>query len=314
MSYRAQTTEVAGLTAAVLDDEEAGLRATWAIGAGMLGASLMYRGDELLWQGAGVRGYVRERKFMGIPFLHPWANRLDGFSYHLHGHDVRLNRSSPLLKLDEHGLPIHGLLNASPDWSIAELEADADAARLTGAFEFAAPELLELFPFPHRVEMTVTVSSGAVQVTTTVVPTTDEPVPVAFGFHPYLQIPGVPRAEWEVAFPVRRRLLLDARQIPTGATEDVEPLTGPIGSRTWDDGFDRIEPPRRFEIRGGERTIALEYAEGYPNAQVFAPPGQEYICVEPMMVPANALRASEAALRWATPAQPVSAAFRIQPG
>jgi galactose mutarotase-like enzyme len=250
---------------------------------------------------------------MGIPFLHPWANRLDGFSYHLDGHDVRLDRASSLLKLDEHGLPIHGLLNANRDWSISELGADADAARLIGSFEFARPELLELFPFPHQVQMSVTVVSGTVEVTTSVIATTEEPVPVAFGFHPYLQIPGAPRAEWEVSFPVRRRLCLDARSIPTGATEDVEPLTGPIGSRTWDDGFDRIEPPGRFEIRGAERTIALDYVEGFPYAQVFAPPGEAYTCVEPMTAPANALRGSEAALRWATPAQPVSATFLIQP-
>jgi aldose 1-epimerase len=138
-------------------------------------------------------------------------------------------------------------------------------------------------------------------------------VPIAFGFHPYLQIPGVPREQWEVAFPVRSRLLLDARQIPTGATQDVEPLTGPIGSRTWDDGFDRFDPPGRFEIRGGDRTVAIEYVEGFPDAQVFAPPGESYICVEPMTAPANALRGSEAALRWATPADPVSATFRIRP-
>jgi aldose 1-epimerase len=311
MSYRAQRTEVAGLPAAALHDDDAGLGATWAVGAGMLGASLAYRGDELLWQGAGVTGYLRERKFMGIPFLHPWANRLDGFSYHLDGHDVRLDRSSPLLKLDEHGLPIHGLLNASRDWSISELRADDDAARLVGSLDFDRPELLALFPFPHRVEMSVTVASGAVEVTTTVIPTAEEPVPIAFGFHPYLQIPGVPRAEWDVSFPVRRRLLLDARQIPTGATEDIEPLTGPIGSRTWDDGFDRIEPPGRFEIRGGQRTITLEYVEGYPNAQAFAPPGEPYVCVEPMTAPANALRGSEAALRWATPERAASATFRI---
>ena len=37
----------------------------------------------------------------------------------------------------------------------------------------------------------------------------DVPVPVSFGFHPYLLLPGVPRAEWQVAVPVRRRLDLD---------------------------------------------------------------------------------------------------------
>jgi len=101
-------TRVAGLRAWRLSDDEAALHTTWVPGAGMLGASLVHRGQEMLWQGAGVRGYARERKFMGIPFLHPWANRLSDFGYRAGGHDVVLDPASPLLLLDDHGLPIHG--------------------------------------------------------------------------------------------------------------------------------------------------------------------------------------------------------------
>lgn len=314
MSYRIEASQLAGVPAAVLYDDDAGVRATWAVGAGMLGASLVHRGDELLWQGAGVAAYLRERKFMGIPFLHPWANRLDGFGYHAGGHDVQLDPSSSLLKLDDHGLPIHGLLNASHNWSIAELTADGDAARLLAALEFATPELLAAFPFPHRIEIEVTLREGAVAVTTTLTPTGGESVPVAFGFHPYLQLAGEPRAEWQVSFPVRRRLLLDSRQIPTGATEAVEPLTGAIGARTWDDAFDRIDAHARLEVRSGRRSVAIEYGDRYPDAQVFAPPGQDYICIEPMTAVANALRGPDSALQWARPREPFSATFRIVPG
>jgi galactose mutarotase-like enzyme len=310
--YRIEVTELSGLPAAVLHDDAAGLRATWAIGAGMLGASLVHQGEELLWQGAGVEAYVRERTFMGIPFLHPWANRLDGFDYHAGGHDVTLDPQSSLLKLD-HGLPIHGLLNASPDWSLEELSADAERARMLAALAFDSPALLAAFPFPHRVEIALEARDGVLAVTTTVTATGAEPVPVAFGFHPYLQIPGVPRAEWEVSFPVRRRLLLDSRQIPTGATEEVGPITGPIGNRTWDDGFDQIDAPRRFVVRAAPRSITIDYVDGYPNAQVFAPPGRGFICIEPMTAPANALRGPDSALRWVAPGDSHSATFRIIP-
>ena len=34
-------------------------------------------------------------------------------------------------------------------------------------------------------------------------------VPIAFGYHPYLTVPGTPRAEWTVELPVDRRLVLD---------------------------------------------------------------------------------------------------------
>ena len=35
--------------------------------------------------GDGVGAYLREGKTMGIPLLHPWANRLNGFRYRVAG-------------------------------------------------------------------------------------------------------------------------------------------------------------------------------------------------------------------------------------
>jgi aldose 1-epimerase len=312
--YRTETTELAGIPACSLHDEESDVHATWLVGAGMLGASIVHRGAELLWQGAGPEAYARERKFMGIPFLHPWANRLSAFGYRTGGRDVVLDRSSPLLHLDPNGLPIHGLLNASRDWTLGDHGADEDRARLLATFDFDRPELLEAFPFRHRVEMEVDLTAASLWVRTTVVATGGDAVPVAFGFHPYLQLPELPRSEWEVSFPVRRHLLLDQYMIPTGATEPAEPITGPIGDRTWDDGFDRIDPPGRFEVRALDRTTVVNYAEGYPVAQVFAPPGTEYICVEPMTAPANALNGPDSGFQWVPPGERRSAVFGLELG
>jgi galactose mutarotase-like enzyme len=182
---------------------------------------------------------------------------------------------------------------------------------LVASFEFDRPELLDAFPFRHRVEIEIGLDERGVSATTTVTATGKEAVPIAFGFHPYLQIPGRPRAEWTVSLPVRRRLLLDSKGIPTGDTELVEPIHGAIGERTWDDGFDRIDTPARFELHGGRRTIALEYADGYPVAQIFAPPGQDYICVEPMTAPTNALNGRKGAFRSLPAGERYSATFRI---
>lgn len=308
--YGIEMTRVAGASAWALRDEGAGLRTTWVPRAGMLGASLVHRGEEMLWQGAGVPGYAREGKFMGIPFLHPWANRLDGFSYRAGGHEVVLDPASPLLKLNN-GLPIHGVLTASRRWVVREVAADGGRAKLSASFAFDRPELLAVFPFRHRVDLEVELSGGALSVRTTLTATGSDAVPVAFGFHPYLQIPGIPRAEWEVRFPVRRRLVLDSRLIPTGATKQVRPLTGAIGNRTWDDAFDRVEKQSSFTVHGGERAIEVQYTDGYPCAQIFAPPEQEYICIEPMTAPGNALAGPDERLEWVPPGEQRSASFRI---
>ncbi len=161
--YRVEATRLAGLRAWRLSDRRAELHTTCVPGAGMLGASLVHRGVEMLWQGSGVRGYVQQRKFMGIPFLHPWANRLSDFSYHAKGHDVVLDPGSPMLLFDDSGLPIHGVLTASRRWRVRGVSADDAHARLAASLEFDRSELLEAFPFPHRVELEIELSAGALR-------------------------------------------------------------------------------------------------------------------------------------------------------
>lgn len=309
--YRVELTRLAGLRAWRLSDNGADLHTTWVPGAGMLGASLVHRGQEMLWQGAGVRAYARQRKFMGIPFLHPWANRLAGFSYRAGGHDVVLDSASPLLLLDDNGLPIHGVLTASRRWRMRGASADDARARLSASLEFDQPDLLAAFPFPHRVELDVELSGGALQVCATLINSGTEPVPVAFGFHPYLRLPGVPRREWVVAFPVRHRLVLDEREIPSGVTERVAHLTGPVGARTWDDAFERVAPDSCFELTAAGRTVEVHYGDGFSVSQIFAPPGAEYLCIEPMTAPPNALRGPDDELGWVPAGEQRSATFRI---
>ncbi len=64
------------------------LEAAFAPVAGMVGCSLTHRGDELLAQRKGLEEYARSGSTFGIPFLHPWANRLSGFGYAARGQEV----------------------------------------------------------------------------------------------------------------------------------------------------------------------------------------------------------------------------------
>jgi aldose 1-epimerase len=202
--------------AITLQDPEHGLEAVFAADAGMVGCSLRHRGEELLDRRKGLRAYAERGTTMGIPLLHPWANRLAEFSYEAAGHLVRLDRTSPLVVHDEHGLPMHGLLPGRRRWHVRE----ASGRRLLADLDFTSdPAVLAAFPFPHVLELDARLEGGALEVDTTVTAASEEPVPIAFGWHPYLRLPGVPRPDWEVGLPVLRRLVLDERQIPTGAVE-----------------------------------------------------------------------------------------------
>jgi aldose 1-epimerase len=288
---------------------EGELAATFVPQLGMIGASLTHKGEELLGQRNGLPAYEARGSTMGIPLLYPWANRLSGFQYDVAGKHVTIDRDSPRVKLDENGIPIHGLLTASPHWQASTTGERTLAATLDYG---AHPELLEAYPFPHTLRMEVRLLPSRLEVETEVLADQDSPVPVSFGFHPYLALPNVPRAEWHVELPVEQHLILDGHSIPTGETEPAEIAPGPLGERTFDDGYAELtgEPPT-FVLQGGGRRIAVGFDAGYGFAQVFAPPKQDLICFEPMTAATNALVAGGPGLEVLQPGQTKRAVFSI---
>lgn len=306
----------AGVRLASSDGE---LEATVLPHLGMVVASLRHRGEELLALRGGPSAYAERGSTFGIPLLHPWANRLSAWSYALLGHEVTLDPASPVAHRDaDTGLPIHGLLAANRSWVVTERETLGLVAEL----DFAAqPELLAAFPFPHRLRMKLAVDAadqgGSLTVSLRLSPSGVEPVPVAFGFHPYLTLPGSDRRGWTIEVPVRRRVLLDGQGIPTGETEELPPgvLDGPLGERSFDDNFDRLAPGPGgcsvFAVADSRRRIEVRFARGYEHAQMYAPPGSDFICFEPMTAPIDALRSAREALPMVEPGSSFEASFVV---
>jgi galactose mutarotase-like enzyme len=101
----------------------------------------------------------------GIPFLHPWANRLAEQWYRVQGRPVELDVSSPLLHLDEHGLPMHGVPWSLLSWIVTEARQDSVSARL----EWSTSDLLNIFPFSHHVELAASIQPDGLTLETTLV-------------------------------------------------------------------------------------------------------------------------------------------------
>ncbi|MGH9280958.1 MAG: aldose 1-epimerase [Acidimicrobiales bacterium] len=258
--------------------------ATFLPSLGMLGVSLRDDGDELLDLSAGLAAY-RAQHTTGLPLLAPWANRLGGWEYSAAGVDVNL--AGLPLHTDENGLPIHGTMLARPEWELTGVEPDTLRAR----FRFGdRPDLLASFPFPHDIGFEAVVTDGALTVTTSIEPTGDRPVPVSFGYHPYFRLPAAPRDSWTLTLPARRRVVLDARGLPTGETTPMEPESTVVGDSSLDDHF-ALGDDRRLSLSGGGRRVVLDYEDGYPFAQVFSPAGKEFVAIEPMTAATDALRA-----------------------
>ncbi len=136
-------------------------------------------------------------------------------------------------------------------------------------------------------------------------------VPAAFGFHPYLGIPELPRAAWRLELPAMQKLVLDGRGIPTGEEVPFDPVDAPLGERAFDDGFALLDERSSLSLAGGGRRISVEFITGYRYAQVFAPPDKDYVALEPMVGPTNTL-ATGRGLRIVRPGEQFRAAFRIR--
>jgi aldose 1-epimerase len=301
-----------GLPAITLSSPDEDLEAAFVPDAGMVGCSLHHRGDEILGQRHGLARYVAEASTMGIPFLHPWANRLGARRFVTLGREVDLGVAEPPPNSDPNGLPIHGLLSAARGWRVERRDSSDSGGAISARFDFAAHEgLMRAFPFPHEVGIEVTLAGSRLTIATMVEATQDEPVPAAFGFHPYFQLPGVDRAHWEVEIPVRERLLLDERMLPTGEREATSVAGGPLRDRTFDDAY--VSPPADapFTVSGGGRRIEVAFESGFPFAQVYAPAEDDVIAIEPMTAPTNALITDGADLPVAEAGSRYAAVFSV---
>jgi galactose mutarotase-like enzyme len=314
-SHEVRDDRVAGLDGIVLVARERDLRVAFAPGAGMVGYSLVDRGEELLGQRGGMQAYREKGSSFGIPLLHPWANRLAGTAYAAGGREVELDASRSPVHLDGNGLPIHGLVAASPYWEVVGRTPGDGLAAMAARLDFGAhEELSAAFPYPHELHVQAELVEDTLTVATILLATADVPVPVSFGWHPYFRLPDVPRADWLVELPVRERAVLDSLGLPTGEVEPVEIEPGPLGSRTYDDHYVGLPAPTTFAVEGGGRRIEVEFGQGYPCAQVYAPLGVEaepYVCFEPMTAPVNSLVSGDG-LNFVAPGGSFRAEFRVR--
>jgi aldose 1-epimerase len=304
---------IAGSSALTLSSDAAGgIEVAFVPSAGMVGCSLRHRGEELLGQRGGLPTYIEKHSTMGIPLLHPWANRVALPRFPVAGRVVDLDLDSPPPAVDANGLPIHGLLSAAGGWSVEAHTGTEDGGVLYARFDFAGDdELMAAFPFPHQVLFDASLRATELTVTTTILAADEGPVPISFGYHTYLCLPGVDRAEWEVEMPVRERLELDSRMLPTGGREPVRVEDGRLGSRTFDDAYTAPGEEAPFVLAGGGRRIELRLGEGYRFAQVYAPTDDDVIAYEAMTAPTNALVAGGPDLPLLDPGGRYEAAFSI---
>jgi aldose 1-epimerase len=265
-------------------------------GSGNMAFEMKVNGTNLLWWPFSTVEEFKARPVMsGIPFLGPWANRLDEQAFYANG--VRYPFDMALGNV-RGAIPIHGFLTTSPNWQVIELKADAASAWVTSRLEFfRQPSSMKQFPFAHTIDMTYRLQDGVLEVHTMIRNLSADPMPVAIGFHPYFRLADSPRDEWSVSVAARTHWLLAANKVPTGVTEPISRLfpdaqAVPLRNYDLDDVFSELVRDSSghavMTVKGRTQKIDVVFGERWRSAVVWAPkpgaPGQDrnFICFEPM--------------------------------
>jgi aldose 1-epimerase len=215
------------------------------------------KGEDVIRRTWNTLDEIRGRMGLnGVPLLWPYANRLDEQAFYANGQKYSFDPG--LGNTGRGAIPIHGFVTGADAWKVVETKADTKSAWATMKLDFFRnPRYMKQFPFAHTLTMTYRVQDGALEVHTRIDSLSDEPMPVAIGFHPYFQLTDSPREEWRLSVGAKTHWVLDSNTLPTGQTEPItrilpDPKNVLVKDVTLDDIFTDLERDDR-----GRATMSL---------------------------------------------------------
>jgi aldose 1-epimerase len=265
----------------------------------------------LRWPYASLEDFKAKPGFNGNPFLGPWANRLDEQAFYANGRRYAFDMELGNVRGK---IPIHGMLTAAREWKVVEVKADASSARVTSRLEFFRnPMWMKQWPFAHTIDMTHALQDGVLQVATRIQNLSNDPMPVAIGFHPYFQLTDSMRDEWTISVGARSQWVLE-QFLPTGETRPIEsffpdPKAVPLKDYDLDHVFgDLIRDGSGravMSVKGTSQQLDVVLGPNYRAMVIYAPKpaapagggapsaaavqSRNYICFEPMVGITNAI-------------------------
>jgi aldose 1-epimerase len=237
------------------------------------------KGHEILrWPYASIEQFKSRPALSGIPFVGPWANRLDEQAFYANGKRYPFDMELGNVR---GAIPIHGFLTTTDQWKAVEVKADGTAAWVTSRLEFfRQPAWMKQWPFAHTIELTYRLENGELEVRTTITNMSDEAMPVAIGFHPYFQLTDSQRDNWTLSLTARTHWLLAPSKVPTGETESADVLfsnrhSARLDDYNLDDVFSDLERDQQgratMSVAGKSQKLDVVLGPGFRSVVIWAP-------------------------------------------
>jgi aldose 1-epimerase len=265
----------------VVQLEDVGSRTTVSIlpSVGNIAFEMKVKGrDVLRWPYPSVEEFKSRPALSGIPFVGPWANRLDEQAFYANGKRYPFDMELGNVR---GATPIHGFLTTTDRWQVIEVKADRNAAWVTSRLDFfRQPAWMKQWPFAHTIELTYRLEHGELEVRTTITNLSAEAMPVAIGFHPYFQLTDSPRNRWTLAIGARTHWLLAPTKVPTGETEPADVLfpnrqSAMLDDYNLDDVFSDLERDRpgraTVSVVGKSQRLDVMLGPNFRSVVIWAP-------------------------------------------
>ena len=276
---------------------------------GNIAFSMKVKGHEILrWPYSSVEEFKGKPAMQGIPFMGPWANRLDEQAFYANGRRYPFDMDLGNVR---GAIPIHGFLTTTDRWQVKDVTSDSASARATSRLEFyRQPAWMKQFPFAHTIEMTYILRDGVLEVATRIENLSAEPMPVSIGYHPYFQLTDSKRDEWTMSLAAKSQWLLAPNKVPTGEKEPIEkylpnPAAAPLRDLDVDHVFGDLVRDASgravMTVTGKSQALDVLLGPNYKAVVVYAPKPQadgppntsatarNFICFEPMAAITNAM-------------------------
>ncbi|MFL5297781.1 MAG: aldose 1-epimerase [Phenylobacterium sp.] len=234
----------------------------------------------------------------GGAVLAPYANRIRGrpldasreIETEVAGDKVRLPRNWGGKAAGAEQYAMHGLiLDAAVTW---RQDAPEHVSAWLDAGDFGGR-----WPGRTRLEFEWRLGGGALALRVRAQNVGDKPVPIGIGWHPYFRLPSGRRAQARLRLAAASRVLVDNYDevLPTGAVEAVSGTAydfsvdggRPLGEQYLDDCFTdlrRQDGQSVCEVIDPAAGVGLRITSSSPRVrafQVYAPPEQAFVVVEP---------------------------------
>lgn len=244
--------------------------------------SIRYRGTQLIKTPESLKDLPG---FMyGVPVLYPTPNRVRGSVFTFDGRKYSFPPN-------DHGNFLHGLVH-SAEWEGGDINLGDKWGG--SAVEFRLPfapgtERYKLFPFPHTLDLSISIGSDHVRWTYTVDNRKgDKAVPYGFALHPWFLYQG-PRKETFITIPASDVMESTKDMLPTGkllplATHPEYDARRPrsLEGFVHDDVYFGIDAahPTLIDFRGPRLKITLAASEEFNHLVLYSPADKPWFCVE----------------------------------